>query len=133
MRKSLLVVLMVLVLGLAACGGEPAPVGGGETAAVSPAEAGETVFNEVAAPACNTCHSLEPGQVLVGPSLANIGAQAGSRVSGQSAEDYLYQSVLTPNDFVVEGFSANIMPETYASQLTEQQVDDLVAYMLTLK
>jgi nitric oxide reductase subunit C len=128
MRKITILLLLALVLSLAACGGDSAPAGGGGDAA-----AGERVYNEVAAPACGTCHSLEPGTVLVGPSLANIGAEAGSRVSGQSAEEYLGASITDPGDYVVEGYGANLMPGTYGSQLTQQQIDDLVAYMLSLK
>ena len=128
MRNLTVLLLLILALSLAACGGDSAPAGGKGNAT-----AGEEVFDQVAAPACNACHSLEPGQVLVGPSLAKIGAEAGSRVSGQSAEDYLRESIVAPNDHLVEGFGPNLMPGTYGSQLTAQQIDDLVAYMLTLK
>jgi mono/diheme cytochrome c family protein len=58
---------------------------------------------------------------------------AGDMVSGQSAEEYLHESVVEPNAYVVEGFPANVMPTNYGSQLTDQQITDLVAYMLTLK
>jgi cytochrome c2 len=128
MRKLTILLLAALVLGLAACGAESAPTAGGGDAA-----AGEEVFNQVAAPACNTCHSLNPGETLVGPSLAAIGAEAGSRVNGVSAEDYLRRSITEPNTDITAGFAANIMPSTYTGQLTEQQIEDLVAYMLTLK
>jgi sulfur-oxidizing protein SoxX len=131
MRNLLLLLALLLALSLAACGGEEQAVGGGGTA--GDAAAGETVFNEVAAPACGSCHSLEPGVVLVGPSLATIGAEAGSRVSGTSAEDYLHESVVDPNAYVVDGSPANVMPQNYGSQLSEQQIKDLVAYMMTLK
>jgi mono/diheme cytochrome c family protein len=119
---------LVLVLVLAACGGESAPSGGTGDAA-----AGEKVFANEAAPVCSSCHSLEAGVTLVGPSLAKIGAEASSIVAGKSAEQYLRESVTDPNAFVVEGFPANVMPGTYGSQLTSEQIDDLVAYMLSLK
>jgi mono/diheme cytochrome c family protein len=127
MRRFALVLFLVLSLGLAACGGDAGPAGGGDPTA------GEEVFNQAAAPACNTCHSLQPGEDLVGPSLAGIGNQAGTRVSGQSAEAYLRESVTDPDAHVVEGYNANIMPAVYASQLSDQQIQDLVAYMLTLQ
>ena len=84
-------------------------------------------------PGCITCHSLEPGVTSVGPSVATIGAEAGSRVSGTSAEEYLRESILEPDAHVAEGFAAGIMPKGFATALTEQQVNDLVAYMLTLR
>ena len=43
------------------------------------------------------------------------------------------ESITDPNIFVVEGYPANVMPGTYGSQLTSKQIDDLVAYMLSLK
>ena len=54
-------------------------------------------------------------------------------MSGQSAEDYLRESIVDPNAFVVDGYGANIMTGTYGSSLTEQQIADLVAYMQSLK
>ena len=133
MKKLVFLLTLVLMLSLVACGGESAPADSSETGGGGDAAAGEKVFNEVAAPACNSCHSLEAGVVILGPSLATIGAEAGSRVSGQSAEEYLRIAIVDPNAEVVEGFAANLMTSNYGSQLTEQQIQDLVAYMMTLK
>jgi mono/diheme cytochrome c family protein len=130
MRKLVFLLILVLAFGLAACGGNaeaPAATGGGD------AGAGEVVFAEASVPACNTCHSLEPGVTLVGPSLATIGAEAGSRVPDVSAADYLRKSITDPDSTVVEGFASGLMPQGYEAQLTEEQIEDLVAYMLTLK
>ncbi|RPI58555.1 MAG: hypothetical protein EHM56_01505 [Chloroflexi bacterium] len=129
MRKMMFLISMILIAGLVACGGDEGT--GGEGGA-GDATAGETVYSQVASPACNTCHSLEPDVTLVGPSLANIGTEAGNRVSGMSAEDYIRQSIVEPDAHVVEGFSPGIMPGTYGTQLTEQQISDLVAYLSTL-
>jgi mono/diheme cytochrome c family protein len=131
MRKLGFILALLLLVSLAACGGgsEPAPAGGNT-------DAGEALFaqSSVGSQAgCITCHSLEPGVDLVGPSLANVGAEAGSRVSGQSAEEYLRQSILEPGDYVVDGFGAGIMPGGYSSELSDEQVDDLVAYLLSLE
>jgi mono/diheme cytochrome c family protein len=131
MRKIVLLLMLILTLSLAACGGEDVPAAGG--GGQGDAAAGERVYNQEAAPACGSCHSLEPGKAVLGPSLAKIGADAGSRASGQSAEEYLRESITNPNAFVVDGFGANIMTATYGSQLTEKQIDDLVAYLMTLK
>ena len=129
MRILTFLLVTGLLLGLAACGGgDTAPAGGSGDAA-----AGETVFTGVAAPACGTCHSLQPGVDGVGPSLANIGAEAGTRESGVSAEKFLRMSVEDPNADIAEGYAANVMPGTYGSQLSEEQRNDLVAYLLTLK
>jgi mono/diheme cytochrome c family protein len=128
MGRTTLLLALILVVGLAACGRESAPAG-----SEASTDAGEKVFGQVAAPACTSCHALEAGVTLVGPSLAAIGAEAGSRVSGESAEEYLRKAVAEPNAYLVEGFASGLMPATYAIQLSEQQINDLVAYMLTLK
>ncbi len=124
----LFLIILAFALVIAACGGS------GATEKSS--ESGEAIFEKAAlgsAAGCKTCHSLEPGVVIIGPSLAGIGAQAGSRVEGEDAKTYLKESILKPDAYVVEGFPAGVMPKTYDSQLTPEEVDSLVAYMLTLK
>jgi len=126
MRKVMFPVAMILILGLVACGGDS---GSGGEGGAGDAAAGETVYSQVASPACHTCHSLEPDVTLVGPSLANMGSQAGSRVSDLPADEYLRQAIVEPDTHIVEGFAPGIMPSTYATQLSEQQINDLVAYL----
>ena len=82
---------------------------------------------------CRICHSLEPGQRLVGPSLAGVAAAAGTRVPGLTAEEYLRQSIIEPDAYIVEGFQPGAMLPDVADDLTEQQLDDLVAFLLTLR
>lgn len=129
MSRLLFVVSLVLLLLLAACGGEAAQPAG-ETRQ-GDALIGEQVFATGASPACRSCHSLEPGQRLAGPSLAGIATRA--TASGKSADDFLRQEIVSPNAVIAQGFAANMMPATYGSQLTQQQLDDLVAYLLTLE
>jgi cytochrome c2 len=82
---------------------------------------------------CRICHSLEPEVVLVGPSFAGIATRAATRVPGLSAEDYLRQSILEPNAYVVEGFPAGQMLQNFGDLLTEEDIDNLVAFLLTLE
>lgn len=82
---------------------------------------------------CRVCHSLQPGERRVGPSLAGIGAAAANRVPGLSAEAYLRQSIVDPDAYVVEGFPAGQMFPDYAERLTDEEIDDLVAFLLTLR
>jgi cytochrome c551/c552 len=137
MRRLLLVLLLIVVLSLVACGGESAPAGDqGEVAGAGDAAAGRRLFDQnlIGTQAgCMTCHSLEPGVNMVGPSLANIGADAGSRVPGVSAEEYLQEAITMPDAHIVEGFSPGIMPAALAEELSAQDVDNLVAFLLTLQ
>ncbi|GAB4570819.1 MAG: hypothetical protein Kow0077_05890 [Anaerolineae bacterium] len=104
---------------------------------------GEELFRngKDASPACVTCHMIDQEMVLIGPSMVGIAERAASRVSGQSAEDYLYESIVNPNAYLVPDTETNIfaaggnslMFQQYADYLTEEDVQDLVAYMLTLE
>jgi hypothetical protein len=57
---------------------------------------------------------------------------AATRVSGLSAEEYIRESIITPTAFLVEGFSP-VMPTTLGTDLTPQQIDDVIAFLLTLE
>lgn len=82
---------------------------------------------------CTACHTLEEGVTVVGPSWYNIGAIAAARVPNESAALYLYHSIVDPNQHVVEGFLPNLMPQTYQEQLSEQDLADVIQYLLTLQ
>jgi mono/diheme cytochrome c family protein len=136
-RKPVLLVLLLVALALTACGGNSTTA---EEVTDAPstgdAAAGQALFVQTligTQAGCTTCHSLEPDVVVVGPSLAGVATVAGSRVSGLSAAEYLRQSIMEPDAHVVDGFARGLMPAALATELSEQQLNDLVAYMLTLE
>lgn len=90
------------------------------------ADSGKTLFT---AQACAGCHSLEAGKTLVGPSMAGLFTTAAKRQPNLGAKEYLYQSIVDPNKFVVSGFQPNLMTQTYAKTLTAQQMADILAYI----
>lgn len=95
-----------------------------------PVERGRALFSR--APAlCSTCHSLEPDIVVVGPSLNGIATRAETRVPGQSAEEYIRNSIVRPGDFIVSGFP-NAMAQNLASQLSSQDISDIIAFLMTM-
>lgn len=81
---------------------------------------------------CANCHRVTTRGFAVdaGPNLEGVGTFAGERVDGMSAEDYIRQSIIDPLAFVVVGEYANPMPEDYAELLSDQQIEDLVTYMM---
>jgi mono/diheme cytochrome c family protein len=93
---------------------------------------GERIFNEgtEAAPACSLCHTLD-GTVLVGPSLENARETASKRVPSQSAREYLRTSIISPSAYRPPGFENGSMFLDYGSVLTEEQIDALVAFLMT--
>lgn len=107
------------------------------------AERGRAIFEGQAAidhpgfTPCRTCHYIEASQgVLVGPNLDGVPERAASRVAGLSAEEYLRQSITSHDKFVVEGFEEGLMlsivGEDFGNILHAQDIDDLVAYLMTL-
>jgi hypothetical protein len=78
------------------------------------------------------CHSLDPGEDLVGPSLAGIGTTAANRIPGLSAEDYIRQSIVDPNAYTVEGFQEGQMLQDYDERLTPGELEALITYLMTL-
>jgi mono/diheme cytochrome c family protein len=89
---------------------------------------GQQVFNA----RCATCHALVPDTIIIGPSLAGVATRAETRVDGQTAEEYLQLSVLRPGDYVVEGFT-DIMITNFSKELTNEDMNALMAFLLTLK
>ena len=93
-----------------------------------PVARGELIFLNSGCVGCHTIEGLSTG--TVGPNLTNIGTVAQTRVEGQTAEEYIRESILQPNDFVVEGFPPNVMLQTFGESLSQQELDDLVAFLL---
>lgn len=92
-------------------------------AATGDPEAGAEVF---AARGCAACHGESDG---AGPALPGIGERAETRVEGLPAAEYLHQSIVDPSAHIVEPFN-DIMPKTYGEDLSEDEINDLVAYLL---
>ena len=81
---------------------------------------------------CRVCHSIKPGERKVGPSLAGIATRAATRVPGMSAEEYIRQSIEDPGAYIVEGFPNAMLPDM-AEKLSDQDMEDLIAFLMTLK
>ena len=85
-------------------------------------------------PPCARCHGTTPdGKSPLGPSLWGVADRAESRVRGQSPAAYLRESILNPDAVLVDNYQEGIMYRGYRDSLTDRQLDDLVAYLLTLK
>ena len=116
----------LLSVWLAGCGG--APTAPPPTPTLSPlAVQGQQVFSAE----CARCHAIADETVIVGPPLGGIATRAGSRVDGATAEQYLFKSILAPDSYLVDGYE-NLMPADLAKKLTGEEMDAVVAYLLTL-
>jgi cytochrome c oxidase subunit II len=100
----------------------------GAAPAVSPAAAGEALFQ---AQGCVSCHAAGSGQR--GPHLAGLFGSTVHFEGGGTAvadENYLRESILNPQAHLVAGYQG-IMP-TYQGLLSEENVMQLIAYLKTL-
>ena len=85
--------------------------------------------------ACAGCHDLSQEQTEtnrgpVGPYMANLHLTAGERVAGQDAATYVHNSIVNPNEFVNPGYTAGIMPQNFSEQMSEEEIQGLVAWLL---
>lgn len=137
--------------GTAVVAAQGTEAGAAEARAVRPVRAdsdpraiGENLFG-TAVPVCTACHSLQPGVQLAGPSLAGMAERAAQTLaspdytgSATDVEGYIRESIVSPSAHLVPGamFSAegtSFMPNTYAESLTEEQVDQLAAFLGSMK
>lgn len=125
MHARLLIVLLCLFV-LSACN---------DLAALAPptispqAAQGRSLFESY----CSRCHETSAEIVVTGPSLAGVASRAGRRISGMDAAAYLRSSIDEPDAYTVEGFPEGIMPLDFKEQLSAEEMDALVAYLLTLE
>jgi mono/diheme cytochrome c family protein len=97
------------------------------TAGLAQAKTGEQIFT---AAGCAGCHTFTPAgsNGTIGPNLNDLKAAAGKFAKGKTPEEYVRESILKPDAFVVPGFS-NAMP-SYQGRLTDQQIQALIDYLL---
>jgi hypothetical protein len=84
----------------------------------------------------NATDPTQPPAILLGPWLGDLAQTAAERRPGYSALQYLYESLTEPDAFlapdcpVVGACPGGLMP--YYSQLSDQELADLLAYLLSL-
>ena len=90
-----------------------------------PSERGKQIF---IASGCGSCHALSDVGTsgTVGPSLDNLAGA--SPQPGLSAEEYVRESIVDPETYVVKGFARDGMPD-YSDRLDEAEVTELVGYL----
>lgn len=110
----------------------------------NPIALGEALFRSVS-PACTACHSTSPGVNLAGPTLAGIHSAAAKVLASPdykgkatTPEEFIHESIVEPSAYLHPGpmYSSggnSFMPTTYATDLTPEQIDQLVAFLATFK
>jgi cytochrome c oxidase subunit II len=101
-------------------GGGGGAAGGGGGGGGQAAASGKAVFDQNG---CASCHTLKEAGATgtVGPNLGNI---------KEATKAYIRQSILDPNADVIKGYPRNVMPQNFRQQISPQQLDALVQYLL---
>lgn len=84
--------------------------------------------------ACVTCHYTSERRLL-GPGLANIEERAFEYNPDDDIVVYIRNSIIAPTDFITPAdpaFPENLMPRNYADLLSNEEIDALVVYILSL-
>jgi cytochrome c oxidase subunit II len=83
---------------------------------------------------CVACHTVD-GSPRVGPSWKGIWDQNTSLDDGRTVHidaDYIRRSIKTPSADTVAGFPKGVMP-SFEGQLTDRQIDGVIAYIRSLR
>jgi mono/diheme cytochrome c family protein len=125
--------LASVALLLAGCGSgkEVGPFPGGVIPKAAPAPvgnpaAGKAVFTSSG---CGGCHTFTAAGATgkVGPDLNDLTAEASK--AGEPLEAFIKESIVDPSAYIAPGYQDGIMPKTFGSSLTAQQLADLVAFL----
>lgn len=88
----------------------------------------------ISAQACNSCHTLPDlgWQGIVGPDLSGISTriQRLAASGNPTLEDYLHQSIREPGAYLAPGYN-NLMPAFTEGQISEDQLNAIIAYLMT--
>lgn len=161
-NKGIRFALLALATGaglvLTACGGgeaAPAPTQPPPAAAAPAAEPtkvpaevvekGKTVFNQYG---CQACHAIQGfANGAVGPALDNLYSEAQKTIASAeyknsegkatTVEEYVRESILNPNAFVVAQCPTGpcpkgVMIQNFKDQISESDLEALIGYLMTL-
>ncbi|MCS7088469.1 MAG: cytochrome c [Thermoflexales bacterium] len=155
LRASLAALLASASVLLVACGGsapEPTPAPQAQAPAAEPTkvgadviEKGKAAFNKYGCQACHAIKGFAEGQV--GPALDNMYVVAQQRITSaeykqskgkaKTAEEYIRESILHPNDYIVPQCPtgpcpAGVMIQNFEQQITPEELQALIGYLMSL-
>ncbi len=83
---------------------------------------------------CLSCHSLD-GSQLVGPTWLGLFGSEVKLADGRTViadEAYIIESIRNPGAAIVEGYP-NIMPASLGQELSDERIQDIIAFIKTLR
>ncbi|MEQ8677489.1 MAG: cytochrome c [Aggregatilineales bacterium] len=77
---------------------------------------------------CSACHAGN-GAGRLAPSHTELASVVAIRRPPLTAAAYVYESIIYPGAFIVEGYPNN-MPRIYEDQIPEDELGDIIAYLI---
>lgn len=96
-----------------------------------PVERGQKWANQYG---CLSCHSVD-GSKLVGPTWLGLFGSEVKLADGRTViadEAYIIESIRNPGAAIVEGYP-NIMPASLGQELSDERIQDIIAFIKTLR
>jgi cytochrome c551/c552 len=90
-------------------------------------------FQDKAGYACVTCHFVDKPDRLIGPGLKAVAEWSAQNIKDQKPQDYIRASIVNPSAFIVPEYVDNLMPKVYKDIFNAGQIEDLVAYVMSLR
>ena len=109
-----------------------APGKSGGPASTDPVRLGQQVATKYG---CVACHTVD-GKASVGPSWKGLFDSNRELVSGgpvKGDEAYIKESIANPNAKIAKGFLPNLMPATLGTQLKAEEIEQVIAYIKSVK
>ncbi len=78
---------------------------------------------------CGACHRQAADRIA--PSYVGLAERAASRRPPLTAAAYIYESIMFPDRYVVEGYK-DAMVKNYPDRLSDEELGDIIAYLLTV-
>jgi mono/diheme cytochrome c family protein len=97
------------------------------SAGLAQATTGDQIFTAAGCAGCHT-FSAAGSNGTIGPNLNDLKAAAAKFGKGKPPEDYVRESIVKPDAFIVPGFG-NAMP-SFQGRLTDKQIQTLIDYLL---
>ena len=96
-------------------------------ASPNPATAGKAVFTNNG---CGACHTFAAAGTTakIGPDLDKLASYA--QQAHQPLQAFVRTSIVSPNDYIQPGYPKGVMPQTFGTSLSKQQLDALVTYLV---